>query len=291
MTFNPQIFIAIIIAIAVAVYLYKKRPIKDIDVPVPAVLRTDLLYGYFGTLRNQVDDTIGDVNLLWECMFEGHITATENILKMRLPTILDVQTRVLRKFAESGKNYEYNPDAVENMRALFEWLKKYNALQYIKAVVPIDEPNTNAKSEEDLQKAIDAIRLVAAEYPELADLKLCTVYAAKPTPFTLLDQFDWVGVDDYDSKSQIFVNGTYAELRKSLNKDQRTIILPGGAFGQDPVPFVNIAHTYPEVIAVVPFVYFGPMVPADTWVGIGDDKNPLKSTYRAVGRALIGAKP
>jgi len=95
---------------------------------------------------------------------------------------------------------------------------------------------------------------------------------------------------DYEKLSEIFVNGTYAELLKSDRPNQKTIILPGGGFGQNPEPFIRFAHENPEVACVLPFVYFNGFNPADTWIGIGDDRNPLKSAYEAAGKALVGPK-
>jgi hypothetical protein len=286
---NPIFYViaAAIIFLILKRFVFKHKP-KDILVPTPTVERTDLKYTYFGVYDDGVAQTKDHINMLWECQFEGHIKAVDNILEAKMPTILDVQPRVMRKFQETGRNYEYNPNAVEDLRALFDYMKSRDALKYVVALVPIDEPNTNAKDVENLQKAIDAIKLVSTEYTELKDVKLCTIFAAKPTPFDLLDQFDWVGVDDYDSKSEIFVNGTYAELLKSKNPNFRTIIMPGGGWGQDPKPFENIAHTHPEVIAVVPFAYFTGKNKRDNWVGIGDDKNPMKQTYIALGKKLTG---
>lgn len=268
-------------------YFVKKNKPKDIVLPQPTVLRTDLLYGYYGCMNDQVDKTKDHVNLLWECQFQGYVKTAENILAAKLPTVLDVAPQIMRQFADSGKNFELHPDAEQNLRGLFLYLQSRDALRYVVGLVPVDEPNTNAKSEQDLNAAIDIAISVSKEFPELHDVKMVVIYAAKPYPYVSIERFDWVGVDDYEVLSEIFVNGTYDNIKRS---GKRTIILPGGGFGQDPEQFIRFAHLNPEVIAVVPFVYFTGENPKDTWIGIGDDRNPLREAYRAAGKALMGVK-
>ena len=259
---------------------------EDIDIP-PAPARTDLYYTYYGRLNEQVEETIDHVNLLWESQFEGHVASADNILKAKLPTVLDVANQVMLKFAESGKNHRLNPEAETNLRGLFNYHRLRGSLEYIKFITPMDEPNTNVRSQEDVQQAIDIIRKVAADFPELNGLKFVCIYAAKPETYECISEFDYVGVDDYDLKSQIFVNGTYGHLRSKLRSDQKTIILPGGAFGQNPHPFENFANGNSEVGMVIPFVWFGPMQPADKWVGIRDDVNQ-KMIYTLLGKRITG---
>ncbi len=285
---NVDLIIAIVmVAIIFLIHKIQSRP-GDITIAPPDFPRTDLYYGYFGCYGNQASEVKSHTNLFWENQYQGIDVAIQNISIANKPTVLDVSAQVMTRFADHGKNYRFNPDALQNLRGLFSLLRDRGVIDHVVAIVPIDEPNTNVETEHDLQQAIDAIRQASAEYHEIAHVKLAIIYAAKPAPFPLLDQFDWVGVDDYDSKSEIFVNGTYDELKKSTRPGQKTILLPGGGFGQDPTPFVNFAHRNSEVVAVVPFVWFNGLQAADKWVGIGDDKNPLKQAYIAVGKTLTG---
>jgi len=259
------------------------------DVVIPeAPQRTDLLYGYFGTMNSQVAETKGHVNVLWEAKFQGLEKAAANMTEAALPTVLDVANEVTVKFQDKGNNYRYNPNAEQNLVNLFEFFRQKDVLKYVAVLVPIDEPNINIENEVELQKALDILHTVAARYPELANVKYGTIYAAKPQPYMLKNKFDWVGVDDYDVKSEIFLNGTYAELIRGLRPDQKTLLLPGGAFGQDPQPFLNFANGNKEVGAIIPFTWLGPMQPADKWVGLGDPANSLKDKYVALGRTLTG---
>lgn len=284
----PLISLAVAGVVA-GVYLYRHRKINDVDVPKPTVLRKDLLYGYYGTVGNQAKDTKGVVNLLWEAFLDGSLPkAINNILTAETFTVLDVANQVMHKFADHGRNYEFASYAEQSLRDLFTNLRLTGALKYIKVITPMDEPNTNVASKEDLQKAIDLVIRVAKEFPELDGVKLGVIYAAKPVDYWCIEQFDYVGVDDYDSKSQIFTNGTYEGIKSRLKSGAKTIILPGGGFGQDPQPFINFAHNNQEVGMLVPFTWLDPMQQADTWVGLGNDLNPRKQEYIDVGKTIIG---
>lgn len=274
--------------VVAGIYLYRHRKIEDVDVPKPTVLRKDLLYGYYGTMNTQAKDTKGFVNLLWEAQFEGIEKATQNILTASTFTVLDVANQVMIKFANSGKNYKYSMMAEKNLRELFDYMSKRGALKYVKVITPMDEPNTNVLSTEDVQQGINVVLKVAKDYPELEGVKLGVIYAAKPATYECIEQFDYVGVDDYDSKSQIFTNGTYEGIKSRLKPGAKTIILPGGGFGQDPESFVNFAHGNAEVGMLVPFTWLDPMQGADTWVGLGNDANPRKQAYIDVGKQICG---
>lgn len=275
------------IATIFGIYKYIHRPVKDVVIPAPTVLRTDLMYGYYGRLGDQVAETIDHVNILWESQFEGEFHMIQNILAAKLPTVLDVATQCFQKIEETGRNYHYRADAEELLRATFMRLQANDALRYVKYLSPLDEPNTNTNIV-DLLASIRTCKKVALEFPELTDVKFAVIYAAKPETYDCIALFDLVGLDDYDNKSKIFTNGTYARLKAQLRSNQKTIIMPGGGFGQDITPFINFAHSNPEVFAVIAFVWFGHMSPNDTWIGIGDDKNPLKSQYVQAGKLLTG---
>lgn len=263
--------------------IYSRRS-KDITVPTPAKLRTDLYYGYYGCDQGQALEVRGHTNLHWESQFNGMAQAATDIYTMGCATVLDVMPQLFEKVAQSGRNYALKVGAADELRALFSYLRIRGALHYVKGIVPIDEPNTNCRSASELAAACDIIRRVADEFPELLGFRLGVIYAASPEPFDCIQLFDVVGVNDYEEKSSI-LTGVYQRLLAAKRPDARTILLPGGAFGQDPTPFVNWAHSDEAVIAIVPFVWFGPREPRDTWVGIRD--HVLRSKYEETGRALI----
>lgn len=282
-----MIYIAIIAMLLGAALLIKKyhKP-KDIEIEYPEVLRKGIKFGYFGCMDDQVAETVGHTSILWECQFQGQQKAANNIAEAKLPTILDVSSQCMVRLTErDGKPFVYTQAAAENLRNLFLYLRERDLLKYIYGLTPLDEPNTNALNEVELQKAIWVIQQVCEEFQELKNVKLVCIYAAKPAPYMLKEQFDIVLVDDYEELSQIFVNGTYQELVHGLRPDQKTGIMPGGGFDQDPAPFFNFAHAHPEVALIIAFVWFGPMQPADTWTGIRN--NSRRAQYEEIGKQCI----
>lgn len=271
MTFLSLV-VAGIVLIAIINIVKHHITAKDIEVP-PNPTRKDLYYGYYATDQGSVEETKDHINLLWENQFGSTDRVVENIQQTKVFTVLDLNPQLFIKIADKGKNFAFNPTAEGQLNRLFKYLQDKNVLQYVKAFSPIDEPNTNVATPDDLNKAIDCIAKVAANYPELSGYKLICIYAAKPQSYTLSERFDWIGFDDYDNKSQIFVNGQYQYLKSILRPGQRTIIMPGGAFGQNITPFINFANGNAEVAAIVPFVWFGPREPKDTWIGIRDRDN------------------
>lgn len=280
-------YVIAILLILIVAYQWKHRAVHDIDVPTPDGFRHDLLYGYYGTMGDQVAWTKGCVNLLWECQFEGWQKAADNMASAGLPTLLDVANQLFHRIADHGKNYAVHPTAEQNLRDLFDYLKVRGVLQHVEYLYPLDEPNTNCATPQDLLKAIGVARKVAAEYTELAGIMFAVVYADSPRSFTCIEQFDRVGVNNYEAKSGILLDG-YQDLLMAKRPDAETILLPGGAFGQDPTPFMNWAHSHKEVAMVAPFTWLGPMVPADEWVGLGNPENPRHQQYLDIGRSICG---
>lgn len=275
-------------------YKFKNPTYNDIVVPTPTTYRNDLLFGYYGAYDDQATDTLGSINLWWECGFQGEPKSISNILTAKVPTVLSCGDPYLyEKFQSGGRCWRVRDDAETRLRAYFEVLRTAGALQYIKAVVPFDEPNTNVAVGE-FQKGIDVVKKVSAEFPELAGVKLATIYAFEPTTYDCIEQMDYAGIDDYSQKSAILTNGNYGRLKAMMRPDQKTILVPGGCFGQDPTPFVNFAEENPEVGLVLGFVWFKAPTPADVnaikghpWVGIGEPGNPLKDVYIAAGKQVI----
>lgn len=280
------ILLAIAAAIAALIYKAQNKP-READIPTPTVLRTDLYAGYYGVMNDQAEKTVGFVNCLWECNFQGHVKAGENILTAKVDTVISLGDQLFTRFADSGRNHRVAVNAKQQLTDYFNYLDLIGALQYVKAVTPFDEPNTQVESAAELMKSIQIIKEVAAGFPVLAGLKLAVIYAAKPETYDCIEMFDFVGVDDYEALSGMLTDGTYGRMKARLRPDQKTILLPGGAFGQDPTPFINFAHNNPEVLGVLAFTWLGPMVPADKWIGLGDDANPRKQQYIDAFRALI----
>ncbi len=255
----------------------------DIVVPAPSVLRTDLKFGYFGNETGQVAEVKGHTNLHWECVWHGMTQAADDILEMGCFTVLDVSEFIFEKVAEKGKNRGLRADAREQLFALFAYLNERGALKHVMAVTPLDEPNTNCRSPEELLAACQMIRGVAYGFGR-DDMELACIYAAKPESFTCIEQFGLVGVNDYLMLSSV-LEGVYQRLVAAKRPDAKTLLHPGGAFGQKPTPWVNWAHADYNVFGIVPFCWFKDREKADTW-GPGIRANGMRDAYESVGKAI-----
>jgi hypothetical protein len=279
---TPLIAILIIVAI-IGVAMYKRSiPSGDITVyPVPTP-RTDLLYGYYGCADAQVAETKDHVNLLHESQFDGPDKCIQNILDADVFTILDVSSQVF----DHGI---VKPTAETDLALFFGQLAARGALKNIKAIYPIDEPN-NTTTPVELAKAIALIKHASYGFKDLAGVVLAVIYAADK-PFICQESFDYVGFDDYSRKSSI-LRGQYQDLCASLLPFQKTILVPGGAYGQDPTPFVNWAESDPRVAILMPFLWLDERIDPATGRGSvgapGIRSGALKQKYIDAGKYITG---
>lgn len=281
-------YIIAAIAVALAIHYIKSnwkrwRYAKDIVVPAPATKRTDLYWGYYGCLDEQVNEVRGTVNLHHESQFNGVDKAVQNIIDAGVDTMLDVSIQVFTEHVK-GQYKTTRHDAEVRLRDFFQLLQDRGALKYIKIIYPIDEPNNTVGALPELQGAIAIIRRVADLYLGADGYKLAVIYAADKA-FIGQSMFDWVGFDDYDLKSHVLVGKMYQDLKASLLPHQRTIIVPGAAYGQDPTPFVNFAYSNPEVAAVLPFLWLDN---TNGDVGaLGARSNGMGAQYLSTGKSIV----
>jgi len=257
---------------------------RAISFPSPDVKRTDLLFGYFGCLDDQVAETMGAFNLLHEMQFDGVEKCIANILQAKTTTLLDCEHQLFERIG--GAKNTVRLDATSRLQAFFELLQKEGALQYVKILSAIDEPNNTVADSMQLYLAVKVLNQVAIGFPELAGYKLSCIYS-EDKPFMHPELFDFVGFDDYDAQAHTLVSKKYKALVDSLLPHQRTLIIPGGCYGQDPTPFVNFAQTHHEVGIVMPFLWLddkGGSVGA-----LGIRSGPLRDLYLAIGRNVVGA--
>lgn len=254
---------------------------RDIDVPLPDVWRNDVLYGYFGCLGNQVAETVESTNLLMEANWNGLDGCIKNILTAKQVTMLDVSWYVFTP-TEKGDNRTVRSDAEAMLSNYFAALSGAGALQYVKILYPMDEPNNVVTSEAEFVKGINLIRKVAAGFKDLTGAKYAVIYAVDK-PFMAIGEFDYAGFDDYDMRSEVLTT-SYPRLVNQLKPGQKTILVPGGQspWEQDPTPFVNFAQWHPEVGIILPFLW------ADVDGKKGIRSNKTRDQYIAAGRITIG---
>lgn len=282
---SPLILIIILLIIAALYYQYQKikYPGDIVVPPVPKNLkRMDLFYGYYGCLDEQVAETKDHINMFMESQFNGMDKAIQNILAAKFPTMLDISYQVFYK--DHNSNFTISPLAETQLRQFFTNLDQVGALRYIKWLYPTDEPNNTVKDPEVLSKAISLIKKVASEYPVLAGVKLAVIYAMGK-PFICQELYDVIAFNDYDKKSSV-LTGQYQVLKKSLLSNQQTMLIPGGAYGQDPTPFLNFAEANPEVSIVMPFLWLDDN--GNSVGGPGIRSIPaMKAAYIAAGKSII----
>lgn len=279
---DQMLILVIIIAIVVIAIAKKKKTYNDIAVPAPTTKRTDLLFGYYSCYAEQVAETKDHVNVLHESQFNGVDKTIQNILDAKMTTILDLQHQLFNR-AGPKDNYFLMAEAETNLRNFFLLLREKGAIQYVKYLSMVDEPNNTVGSAAVLGQAVDLTKKVAAEFEEFKDVKYFCIYA-EDKAFICQEKFDLVGFDDYDKKSAV-LTGKYVSFKASLLPHQKTIIIPGGCYGQDPTPFVNFAQANMEVGLVMPFLWFD-----EPWGNVGKPgirSNTTKDAYIAAGKSVI----
>ena len=264
--------------LGIAYFAWKQaHTFHDITVPDPGTRRKDLYYGYYSCLDDQVAETKDHINLLHESQFNGPDKCIQNILDAATTTILDVSFQVFDRGV-------VRTDAETRLFEFFHLLETREALKFVKIIYPTDEPN-NTTTVGELVKCVDLIKRIAANFRDLNGVKLAVIYAADKK-FIGQEMFDYVGFDDYDKKSSV-LTGQYQKLLASLLPFQQTILVPGGAYGQDPTPFVNWAQTDERVGILMPFLWFDDKNGSVGAPGIRS--NNTKAWYIAAGKSVCNA--
>jgi len=252
--------------------------------PPAASKRTDLYFGFYGADGNQINETANFVNLYMESQWNGMTKAVSDIasLPKHIWVMLDVSPQLFVKGA-NGK-YKLRDDAKDRLQDLFTSLSHAGCLHKIVALYPIDEPNNTVGDANELGRAIGVLQDAAKGFPLLGFAQLATTYAADK-PFIGQHLFHWVGYNDYDMGAALLTSKKFKEFCQSLAQHQRVMLIPGGAYGQDPVPFVNYAQSNPKVAIVLPFLW------TDTRTfdvgALGIRSNGMAEAYAIAGTSVI----
>lgn len=276
---NYAFIIAVFVLIGIALYKNWDKLRYSFDVKIPAApKRPGIKYGYYSCKGEQVAETKGHINLLHESQFDGPDKCIQNILDAGVDVCLDVSYQLFEKAGE--KNF-VRMDAEARLIAFFKKLHDAGALQYVKYIYPIDEPNMTVSSPMQLAEAIATIRRVAPQFAVLNGYKLAVIYAGNSEPM-LPELFDVLGIDDYPMKSHILTSKKFKNL---LRPGQTAIVVPGGCYGQDPTPFINYAFGHPEVEIVMPFLWFDDDSGNVGSLGIRSGK--MRSKYIQAGEQVV----
>lgn len=281
---STEIALILVAVIVVAAFLIKKNSkIEDINIPEPTTKRNNIKFGYYAAFGDQANEVKDHTNLYWESRFFSPEQVIQNIKTANMDTVLDVARELFEKI--DGKLVP-TVDARERLKNLFDSFKTAGILQNIKVLYPMDEPDVNGV-EEYMPERVALLKEVASNYEELTGVKIGVILYGKRMPYKNTECFDIIGLDWYDKKSTILADGScYDILRQQLSPGQQLILVPGGAYGQDPMPFVNYAHLHEDVYAVVPFLWSSFDDGKNSATGIRD--NNLRDIYIRVGKDLTG---
>lgn len=216
----------------------------------PNSVRPGAYYGFYGSYGASVDETRPFINLVWESQWNGVPAALDRIQKARLPVVLDVYPQIY----DDAKSRRLRPDAEARLRDLFQQFRGRGLLSLVIGLYPIDEPDINVGDEAEIRKGNAIVRKVRDEFQELHGAVLIAIFAGA-SRLTASDDFDWVGFDDYNAGTSA-LGAEYSRMATSLGPRQRTLIVPGGAFGEHPQAWVSFLDAHNEVAAMIPFIWF-----------------------------------
>ena len=242
----------------------------------PAQSRPGLLYGYYGSMHDQVAETANHVNLQWVSPW-GNLMPLDNVIARLTEARAWGIPRVVLDVPMA-----YEVDAEVKTRAFFASLHAAGFIDSrISALYPVDEPDLHGKSAEEVIAANAMLRRVAAEFPFIANVPLAVIYTGR-MEWPGIETYDWIGFDDYDRKEGVLSNATWQDLKRRLRPEQRILLVPGAHQCDQVAPFYAKAQEDPQVLAIVAFIWF------DAWDqrSPGLRSLPCRASYEDVGRRI-----
>lgn len=252
----------------------------------PSIKRTDLMYGYYGTYGDQVNEVKDHTNVLFLTNWEGEDKIISNMNSFDGSFILDLDTWIFEtKEGQDQKRY-LRSDAHSNLVAYFNKLEGLGLLSKVKVLITVDEPNLMeyAITNNVLEQAVSLVKTVATQFQSLSGVKYGVIYSREPDLDTV-HLFDIIGFDNYDKGSEILTT-TYEDFIDEMFDGQQLWLIPGGSYGQDPKDFVNYSHNTSRVCGIIPFLWRYPNQGADI-KGIVELEG-VKQKYIDAGKELTG---
>jgi hypothetical protein len=224
----------------------------------PSVIpdRKDLYYGYYGdtdTIVSEVKDHANTIFVFGWPTGETAVKHSMEAIQGGIPFII----------------LGVNPD-INSTRSLFDSMRSAKCLNHVVALYPYDEPDVQRLSDDEVKQTVFRLMELVSQYPELAQVKFAVFYGN--TGYVPgISVFDWVGRDNYNSGPQTL----------PLSPNQKLMLIPGGAFGEKPEPFLDFANNHPEVVAIIPFIWEWPKQDHP-----GIKGSLLEENYRNVGKRI-----
>lgn len=258
---------------------------SDIEIPMPNMLRNDLNFVYFLSIPGQTIKVQDHTNLIWHGQFYDNARLEIEAQSNNFDIILDCAIQLFSR----GFPATVSSTAKEDLHNYFTDLNNRGLLARIKYLICMDEPNLFAKSEYEVRKAMAILKEEAKIWECLRTVKYMCIYGGKGGYYPALDEFDIVGIDNYDQKSEILTIGAHADLMRNILPNQKVMVIPGAAYGQNPNSFVAYAHSEPRCWGVVPFIWAHVSESADKegWVGLEKQSEEKQNIYREAGKLTL----
>ena len=246
--------------------------------------RQTLYYGYYGDQALQYNEVKDHVNLVWIAAWDRHPQTWVDCQFDRITQAAQDNKRVVIMMTNHAYlNAKINQPALDELDQLMDRLNQADLIKHVVAIYPVDEPEPQGITTEEIMQCNSLIRSMLKKYPGTRDIALAVFYTGSED-YVGIEHYDWIGFDEYHVGTRALA-AKYGRMVERLRNDQRTMIIPGGCdkWRQDPKPFVDFALKNPRVIALVPFIWIDNADPGNTDLGQGIRSNGMAELYRAAG--------
>jgi hypothetical protein len=254
-------------------------------------------HAFYGAQDGQMAATAGFVNVAFEPDWgDWNSIDGRNAINDRIVTRLieakryGIETALIQighiAYQQHGDTFRMTGSDIlkPSLRYLLTQLEAYRVMESMEInFYPLDEVNGYHVPEATVAEVNEDIRSVLAEFPNLRGGNLAVIYACNGD-WTAIETYDWYGCDDYPAGSGIFYTNHFQSLKAVRKPHQRLLLVPGGAMGQEPTPFLKYALENPEeVVGVITFIWF------DNWANTGRrgvESNGMAEAYCLMGMRL-----
>ncbi len=184
--------------------------------------------------------------------------------------------------------YRGDDVVIPELRSFFRQLEANGVIDMVKRgfCYIMDEPALYSITGKDMERAVGVVQKVAAEFPSLGRCKTYVIYSYGAYPG--IELLDMAGHDHYDIGAAVVSDGELELFRRMLRplgsaSPQWMSVVPGGAFGQDPAPFLARLEKDAQVKALNAFIYF------DGWNAgkLGIHGNGMAEKYCIAGKRFL----
>ena len=232
--------------------------------PPAGPIRPGILFGFYGDAGDSIAAEGSYSNLAWIYGWDGApdpiAQAVDDALAAHLSIVL---------------GFPLAPSD-DDIRSLFDRVRARDPLNALASVVwlyPMDEPDVQQVPAPQFVALCEQARRIAAEYPELANVKIAVIYGSHGTPG--IEAADIVGHDDYGR----------GPITIGVGPGQKRMLVAGIAspWHENPQAFVNAANADPSIAAIIGFIGIWPGQP-----GNGALENGMAFAWCTAGRMVTG---